>query len=240
MRYNKSNNILCTICARGGSKGVNNKALKKINGKHLIEITIKQALASKVFDEIVVSTDSKKIQKIAVKRGVKCWFLRSKKLSSDKSPKVPVIRDALLRAEHKFKKQYNVCVDLDITSPLRKIEDIKNALKLFFKKKKTQNLFSVNKSRKNPYYNMIEVKNKKISIVKKSDRNFPIMRRQDAPRVYDMNASIYIWKRSRLLKSSQLFSKNTNIYVMPQSRSIDIDNHFDLNLIKHIERNKNA
>ena len=66
------------------------------------------------------------------------------------------------------------------------------------------------------------------------------MRRQDAPRVYDMNASIYIWKRSRLLKSSQLFSKNTNIYVMPQSRSIDIDNHFDLNLIKHIERNKNA
>ena len=97
MRYNKSNNILCTICARGGSKGVNNKALKKINGKHLIEITIKQALASKVFDEIVVSTDSKKIQKIAVKRGVKCWFLRSKKLSSDKSPKVPVIRDALLR-----------------------------------------------------------------------------------------------------------------------------------------------
>ena len=103
MRYNKSNNILCTICARGGSKGVNNKALKKINGKHLIEITIKQALASKVFDEIVVSTDSKKIQKIAVKRGVKCWFLRSKKLSSDKSPKVPVIRDALLRAEHKFK-----------------------------------------------------------------------------------------------------------------------------------------
>ena len=87
---------------------------------------------------------------------------------------------------------------------------------------------------------MIEVKNKKISIVKKSDRNFPIMRRQDAPMVYDMNASIYIWKRSRLLKSSQLFSKNTNIYVMPQSRSIDIDNHFDLNLIKHIERNKNA
>ena len=140
MRYNKSNNILCTICARGGSKGVNNKALK-INGKHLIEITIKQALASKVFDEIVVSTDLKKIQKIAVKRGVKCWFLRSKKLSSDKSPKVPVIRDALLRAENKFKKQYNVCVDLDITSPLRKIEDIKNALKLFFKKKNPKFIF---------------------------------------------------------------------------------------------------
>ena len=92
-----------------------------------------------------------------------------KKLSSDKSPKVPVIRDALLRAEHKFKKQYNVCVDLDITSPLRKIEDIKNALKLFFKKKKkTQNLFSVNKSRKNPYYNMIEVKNKKNIYCKKN------------------------------------------------------------------------
>ena len=67
--------ILCTICARGNSKGIANKALKKINNLPLIGITIKQAVASKVFDEIVVSTDSKKIQKIAKQYGAKTWFL---------------------------------------------------------------------------------------------------------------------------------------------------------------------
>jgi len=240
MKYKKSFNILCTICARSGSKGVNNKAFKKINGKHLIEITIKQAILSKIFDEVVVSTDSKKIQKIALKKGAKSWFLRSKKLSSDKSSKVPVIRDVLLKSEYKFKKKFDICMDLDITSPLRKIKDIKNALNLFIKNKKTEILFSVSKARKNPYFNMVEIKNKKISIVKKSHNHYPILRRQDAPNVYDMNASIYIWKRSRLLKSSNLFSKNTNIYVMPQNRSIDIDNHFDLELTKYILRKRNA
>ena len=96
-------NILCTICARGGSKGVTNKALRKINDKPLIGITIKQALLSKLFDEVVVSTDSKKIQKIAIKNGAKSWFLRSKSLSNDYSPKIPAIRDALLKSEAKFK-----------------------------------------------------------------------------------------------------------------------------------------
>ena len=239
MKYKKTLNILCTICARSGSKDVKNKALKKINGKHLIEITIKQAISSKIFDEVVISTDSKKIQKIALKTGAKSWFLRSKKLSSDKSSKIPAIRDALLKSEHKFKKKFDVCIDLDITSPLRKINDIKNALNLFFKHKKTEILFSVSKARRNPYFNMVEINNRRISIVKKNRNCYPVLRRQDAPNVYDMNASIYIWKRSKLLKSNNLFSKNTNIYEMPQNRSIDIDNHFDLEFIKYILRKRN-
>ena len=227
-------NILCTICARGGSVGVINKALKKINGKYLIEITINQALKSKVFDEIVVSTDSKKIQKIAIKKGAKSWFLREKKLSNSYSSKIFAIRDALLKSEIKFKKKFDICIDLDITSPLRKIEDIQNALRLFLRKKRTQNLFSVCEARRNPYFNMVEIKDRQISLVKSSYKNNSILRRQSAPKVFDMNASIYIWKRLRLLKSNKLFSKNTNIYIMPQSRSIDIDSNFDLNLIKYL------
>lgn len=227
-------NILCTICARGGSVGVINKALKKINGKYLIEITINQALKSKVFDEIVVSTDSKKIQKIAIKKGAKSWFLREKKLSNSYSSKIFAIRDALLKSEIKFKKKFDICIDLDITSPLRKIEDIQNALRLFLRKKRTQNLFSVCKARRNPYFNMVEIKDRRVSLIKSSYKNNSILRRQSAPKVFDMNASIYIWKRLRLLKSNKLFSKNTDIYIMPQSRSIDIDSNFDLNLIKYL------
>ena len=232
--------ILCTICARKASKGIKNKAQKKINGRSLIEISIKQAFLSKLFDEIVVSTDSKKIQSIANKCGAKSWFLRSKKLSNDKISKIPVIKDIFQKSEIRFKKKFDICIDLDVTSPLRKIEDIKSALRLFLKKKKTQNLFSVCKSRKNPYFNMIEVKNKTVSLVKKSKNLFKVTNRQSAPQVFDMNASIYIWKRSTILKSKKLFNKYTDIYVMPQSRSIDIDSYFDLEVIRLISKKKNA
>lgn len=233
-------NILCTICARQDSKGVKNKALKKINGKTLIEISIKQAFLSNLFDEIVVSTDSKKIQNIAIKSGAKSWFLRSKKLSNDKISKTPAIKDIFQKSEIRFKKKFDICIDLDITSPLRKPKDIKNALKIFLKKKKTQNLFSVCEARRNPYFNMIEVKNRAIDLVKKPKNLFKVTNRQTAPQVFDMNASIYIWKRSAILKSIELFNKDTDIYIMPQSRSIDIDTDFDLKLIRLLSKKQHA
>lgn len=233
-------NILCTICARQDSKGVKNKALKKINGKTLIEISIKQAFLSNLFDEIVVSTDSKKIQNIAIKSGAKSWFLRSKKLSNDKISKTPVIKDIFQKSEIRFKKKFDICIDLDVTSPLRKPKDIKNALKIFLKKKKTQNLFSVCEARRNPYFNMIEVKNRSIDLVKKPKNLFKVTNRQTAPQVFDMNASIYIWKRSAILKSIELFNKDTDIYIMPQSRSIDIDTDFDLKLIRLLSKKQHA
>jgi len=245
-------NILCTICARGGSKGVANKALKNIQGIPLIGVTIKQALSSKLFDEVIVSTDSKKIQKTAIKFGAKSWFLRPKILSNDYSSKILAIRHAFMQSEKYFKKSFDICVDLDITSPLRNIDDIKKALKLFLKNKKIKNLFSVCDARRNPYFNMVEVKNRKVSIVKKykkknnlkttlkpSRRWSSFYRRQSAPKVFDMNASIYIWRRSRLLKSNALFSKDTGIFLMPQERSIDIDSYFDLFLVKQILKNEN-
>ena len=245
-------NILCTICARGGSKGVANKALKNIQGIPLIGVTIKQALSSKLFDEVIVSTDSKKIQKTAIKFGAKSWFLRPKILSNDYSSKILAIRHAFMQSEKYFKKNFDICVDLDITSPLRNIDDIKKALKLFLKNKKIKNLFSVCDARRNPYFNMVEVKNRKVSIVKKykkknnlknnltsSSRWSSFYRRQSAPKVFDMNASIYIWRRSRLLKSNALFSKDTGIFLMPQERSIDIDSYFDFFLVKQILKNEN-
>ena len=106
--------ILCTICARGGSKGLKNKALKKIFNKPLISYTIKQAIKSKTFDEIVLSTDSKKIQRAGKKYGVRSWFLRPKKLSNDNCSKLLAIRHAFTEAEKYFGKKFNYCVDLDV------------------------------------------------------------------------------------------------------------------------------
>ena len=224
-------NVLCTICARGGSKGLTNKALRKINNQPLISYTIKQAVNSKVFDEIVVSTDSKKIQKIAKKYGAKSWFLRPKQFSQDNSSKLLAVRNALIESEKYFKKNFQICMDLDITAPLRNISDIKNSLKIF-KKKKSGNLITGCESKKNPYFNMVEVTKKKVSLVKKLNKN--IVSRQQAPKVYEMNASIYFWKRNYLLKNKSLFGRNIGIYEMPRDRSIDIDDHLDLKIVKHL------
>ena len=106
--------VLCTICARSGSKGVKNKNLKKINKKTLIDISLTQAIKSKIFSNIIVSSDSDKILDVSKKYKV-ILHRRSKKLSTDKSPKIPVIRDALKFAEKKTNQKYDYIIDLDVT-----------------------------------------------------------------------------------------------------------------------------
>ena len=221
--------VLCTICIRKNSKGIKNKNIKLINNIPLFAHTLIQAKNSNLFENIVVSTDSERIMNISKKYGVEIFFQRPKLLSRDSSPKIPVIRHALLKSEKFFNKQFEIIIDLDATSPLRSIFDIKKALKLFYKEQ-SNNLISVCVSKKNPYFNMIEIINKKIRLVKNT--NNMIFRRQDAPQVYDMNASIYIWKRRILLKSNNVFTKKTSVYIMPQERSIDIDTEFDFKIVK--------
>ena len=125
--------ILCTICARKGSKGVKNKNLKTINKKPLIFYSIDQAKKSKLFKKIVISTDSKKIKNYVKKLGIDCWFLRPAKLATDKSSKIPAIQHALIKAEEYYKQKFDTIVDLDVTSPLRNVSDIK---KHYFNSKK--------------------------------------------------------------------------------------------------------
>lgn len=221
-------NILATICMRKGSKGIPNKNLIKINNKPLLYFTIKQALNSKIFDEVIVSTDSQKIANLSNSYGAKCWFIRPKYLSDDNSAKIPAIRHALLKSEKYFDKKFDTIVDLDASSPLRTVNDIKNAYQKFSKEKKN-NLITVNQSRKNPYFNIIEYQGKKLQIVKKYKY---LTRRQDAPITYDMNASIYIWKKNFLLNSNNILTNNTSVYEMPFERSIDIDTKDDLKIVR--------
>ena len=229
--------ILCTICARAGSKGLKNKNIISFYNKPLIAHTIMQAKKSKLFREIVVSTDSKKIKDISTKYGAKCWYLRSRKLSNDSTSKIEVIIDTLKNAEKKFKVKYDFIMDLDITSPLRNVVDIKKAYNKLIKNKKDF-LISGNKSKKNPYFNMVEIINKRLSFVKKI-KNKKYYRRQDAPKTYDINASIYLWKRKTLLQSFKFFPEKTILYEMPIERSWDIDSMIDFKLVKSLRKIEN-
>ncbi len=221
---------LCTICARGGSKGVKDKNIKKINGVSLLERSINQAKKAKIFDKIVLSTDSKKIINLSKSLGVDYTFLRSTKLSNDKVSKIDVIKDSLNKSEKNFGYRFDNIIDIDLTTPLRQIKDIKNAF-YNFKNNNYYNLISVCEAKKNPYFNIIEIKNNNTKLVKNIKH---YTTRQSSPKVFDVNSAIYIWKRDFLIKSNKIVYPKTGIYIMPRERSIDIDDNFDLYLVKKL------
>lgn len=232
----KGQKILCTICARGESKGVKNKNIKKLLGKPLIAYSVEQAIESKVCDAVVISTDSEKIMKIAKKYGADVFFKRPAELATDTAPKLPVIRHALLESEKYYNCRFDIIIDLDATSPLRDVEDIVNALKLFIENG-YDNLFSVTPARRSPYFNLVELsKDGKVMLSKPSKE--VIVRRQDSPPCFDMNASIYIWKREVLLNNDSIFLNNTGLYIMPPERSFDIDSELDFEIVEFLMKRK--
>ena len=225
--------ILCSICARGGSKEIPNKNIKFLQGKPLISYSVEQAVKSKLFDKVLISSDSTKIIQIALKYGAECVHKRPKNLSKDNTPKIDVIRNLHSKAEIFYKKKFDIIFDLDVTSPLRKISDIKKSYKLFLDNN-SDNLLSVCLARKNPYFNMLEYQNGVISRVKQLSKK--INSRQQAPKIFEMNASLYIWKRNVLYSKNPFFRKKTILYEMPFERSIDIDSISDWNLVKLLKK----
>jgi len=223
--------ILCTICVRAGSEGLKNKNFLKVNKKYLLSYTLEKAIKSKIFTDITVTSDSKKIFTITKKYNGIIVIDRPRKLATNSASKIDAIKHALHYCEKKNQTKYDIVFDLEATSILRETKDIINAYK-FFIKKKADNLFSVNPSRRNPYFNIVEKKNSKIQLVKILPTR--ITRRQNAPKTYDMNASIYIYKREVLLSSNPLFRKKTQMYVMDPERSIDIDTKFDFTVLKNL------
>jgi len=230
-------NILCTICARGGSKGVKNKNIKIINGKPLIAYTIEQAIASRLFEHIVISTDSDDIANITKMYGAEVFFKRSAELASDTAGKLDVIKDAFIRSEEYYGEEFEYLIDLDATAPLREVEDIVKSFEQLLNAD-NDNLITAMPSRRSPYFNLVEVdKNGKVYLSKTLDSS--IVRRQDAPKSYDMNASIYIWKRDSILNDKSLFLEKTGLYIMPEKRSIDIDTELDYKFVEFLLENKN-
>lgn len=230
--------ILCTICARGGSKGVKNKNIKELCGKPLIAYTIEQAKESGLFEHIVISTDSDEIASAALSYGAEVFFKRDSEMASGTAGKLDVIRDAFVRSEAYYHESFDYLIDLDATAPLRSVEDIINSYRQFLDNN-NDNLITAMPSRRSPYFNLVEVDAKgKVALSKKLDST--IKRRQDAPKSYDMNASIYIWKRDTILNETSLFLEKTGLYVMSEERSIDIDTPLDFEFVEFLMRKQYA
>lgn len=141
--------IVAIIPARLGSKGLKNKNIRKLNGKELIYYAIKDAKNSKFINEVVVSTDSLKIKKISEKYGASVPFLRSKKLSGDKVPSNPVLKDAVLNLEKIYNKKIDIIVYLQATEIFRESWMIDECIKRILNNKKIDCAFMAYKTHKN-------------------------------------------------------------------------------------------
>ncbi|MBW4081653.1 cytidylyltransferase domain-containing protein [Paenibacillus sp. S150] len=223
---------ICTICARGGSKGVPNKNLKLLAGKPLISYSIEQAQQTGLFEYIAVSSDSTDILEVSRQAGADFMIRRPEELAQDTSAKLPAIRHCLLEVEKKLNTTFDVVVDLDATSPLRFPTDISNALELL-SSAEINNVITGMNSRRSPYFNLVELNEQGYAHISKKLEG-PVYRRQDAPKCYDMNGSIYVWRRDVLLneENDTVFNSSTLLYEMPEERSIDIDSALDWKIVE--------
>lgn len=231
-------NILITICARGGSKGIPGKNIKILNGKPLIAYTIEIAntFAKNHSASISISTDDIEIKQIAENFGLKSNYSRPEYLGSDTAGKIDVISDLLKFEETKYNTNFDIILDLDVTSPLRTIDDLEDAYNLFLENSSALTLFSVNPSNRSPYFNMVEKNNNGFYVLSKK-LDSTILTRQSAPSVYDLNASFYFYRRNFFnLNMKSPITSQSLIFEMKHI-CFDLDHPLDFEFLDYLLSN---
>ena len=230
--------ILVSICARGGSKGVAGKNIKEVQGLPLIAYSIRQAqkFAETVGADLTLSTDSDEIRSAAAQHGLTTDYVRSDALADDTTGKIAVMKDVLLWEEQHRNKQYDYLLDLDVTSPLRTQEDLHAGLALLEADPNALNLFSVNDAYRSPYYNMVEPGDDGyVHLSKKPDN--PILSRQTSPKVYHLNASFYFFRRAFFDEGHTTpITDRSLVYVMPH-KCFDLDDELDFDFLEFLLSN---
>lgn len=231
-------NILITICARGGSKGIPGKNIKMLNGRPLIGYTIDIA---KHFQEkhgnveIALSTDSDEIMHVAEQCGLHSDYKRPASLGGDTVGKIDAIKDIVLYTEKAKGTKYDYVLDMDVTSPLRTMQDLEEAFELMNADTNAINLFSVNEAGRSPYFNQVEQKEN--GYFNKVRDAGTVLTRQSAPKVYDLNASFYIYRREFFdLGYKGAITDRSLIYLMKHT-CFDLDHPIDFDIISFLLEN---
>lgn len=229
--------IVGTICCRGGSKGVLGKNTRLLNGMPLITYTINVAQKSKYLNDLIVSSDSQEILNIAKNSGIAIALVRPDDLSTDTASKWPVFIHAVENYEKLTGKTVRYIVDMDVTVPLKTTQDIDNAIALALKSPEIDVVITGYEPERNPYFNMMEINNSGFAeMVKKTTT--PIVRRQDAPKVFSLTPAAYVIKKEALYQYQHWSEAKCMISEMPRERAIDIDTEFDFKLIEFLLNEK--
>ncbi len=230
---------LITICGRAGSKGFQNKNLKTFCGKPLVYYTLSAAelfikANPEVDVQICLNTDSQALAELVAAQYPEVVFLpRGEALGGDTVPKMDVFKDSLVRMEEKQGGKFDVVIDLDITSPLRTAQDISNSYHAYATRDDLDLIFSVTPARRNPYFNMVRAEGD--HFVKVMD-NVPFTARQQAPAIYDLNASIYVLARDFLANNTTgiLWDGKIGVSTMLDTGILDIDSEEDFLMMEII------
>lgn len=221
---------IAVIPARSGSKGLKDKNIKLLNGKPLIWYSIRAAIMSNCFDEIMVSTDSEKYADIARNCGATVPFLRSERMSTDKASSWDTVQEVLDNYRN-IGREFDTVMLLQPTSPLRSSDDIKNAFSIY-KEKEADSVVGVCEMDHSPLWSNVLTENRCLDgfirpEVKESSG------RQSLPTYYRINGAIYLTKITDEL-GANLYSNSGYAYIMPRDKSIDIDTELDFKMAEFL------
>ncbi|MDL2215766.1 acylneuraminate cytidylyltransferase family protein [Ruminococcaceae bacterium OttesenSCG-928-N02] len=228
--------VLLTICGRAGSKGFKNKNLKTFCGAPLVyytlsaaEMFIKERADLQV--DICLNTDSQPLAELVLAKYPEVQVVqRPQELAGDTVAKMAVFQHSLSQMEARFGCRYDYHIDMDITSPMRQSFDLPGIVKMFEEEEGLDLVMSAAPSRRNPYFNMGQEDEKGYARRIIQNNNTA---RQQAPKCYDINASLYVFARDFLTsnKSADLWQGKVKIYEMFDTGILDIDSEEDFLLL---------
>jgi len=218
---------IAVIPARGGSKGIPRKNLRPLAGKPLIAYAIATALASKLIDRVIVSTEDGEIAHVAKQYGAEVPFVRPWELARDDSPEWLVWKHAIQTlAATENEPVMDVFVCIPTTSPLRAVEDIDACVKKLVESD-IDLVITVKPAERNPYFNMVALDDEGYARLAIQPQG-PIFQRQMAPPVFDMATVAYAARPEFVLKANSMFEGKVKAVVVPRERAVDIDTESDL------------
>lgn len=228
----KRNDIMVLIPARMNSSRLKNKNLKKINNKELIYYPINSAKNSKYVNKILVSTDSKKIAKIANKYGAETPFLRPKVLSTNQSPVIDTILYTLARLEKNYSYKPDYVIIIQPTSPLITSDLIDKAIKKAEQQKADSVVGLTPLDTTTHPFNIRKIDNKKIVRFWKDKEHYNYVNRSK-PNFFQ-SGGIYLSTRKNLIKTKKIEGKKNYHIMMDKLSSFDIDTIEDFKIISKL------
>ena len=224
------------IFARGGSKGLSGKNIKLLAGKPLIGWAIEQALAVDRIARVIVSTDDQDIADVALAHRAQVPFLRPSELASDTASEWDAWRHALNFLQETEGTLPELFVSVPATSPLRLPQDIDACLDAYHTTE-SDIVIAVTEAHRNPWFNMVRKREDGTFVtVNKPDES--VVRRQEAPEVYDMTTCAYIANPHFILTQNSLFSGKVHAITIPVERAIDIDTSFDFEIAEFLMKKR--
>ena len=223
----KKNKTICIIPARGGSKGLKNKNIRHVDGHPLIAYVITLAIKAKIFDEVLVSTDNKKIAQISKKYGAKVPFLREKKYAQDLTTTEETLQNALNVYEKQNSVKFDICVYMTATDIFRQVSDIKKAVNILKKNKNVESVFSVRPTHKNFWY---KNKSAKFERILKSMKDYSS--RQIKKPIFREDTGIVCASRAYLWRQGRRIGDNIKIIINKNPIDIDIHDDYDMFLVR--------